>query len=90
MCAMSPITLCRAWECVECWVTSMVTFPGPLLPGQQLRPAGPREEGEEEEEGRREKGSEEEEGAEWSECEKQERREEELRAGCKSKARTAE
>jgi len=41
---MSPITRGWAWECVECHVTSMVTFPEPLLPGQQLRPADPREE----------------------------------------------
>lgn len=47
--AMSPITRDWAWECVECRVTSMVTFPEPQVPGQQLRMTCPREEVEESE-----------------------------------------
>lgn len=37
VCVMSLITLVGAWEFVECRVTSMVTFPKLLVPGQQLR-----------------------------------------------------
>lgn len=48
MCVASPITRGRAWECVECCMTSMVTFPKLLLPGQQLRPTHPREQEKEE------------------------------------------
>lgn len=40
----SPVTRGWAWECVECRVTSMVTFPEPRVPGQQLRMTRPREE----------------------------------------------
>ncbi len=42
VCVMSPITRGRAWECEECRVTSMVTFPEPRVPGQQLRTTDPR------------------------------------------------
>lgn len=71
VCVMSPITRGWAWECVECRVTSMVTFPEPRVPGQQLRTTDPREE---EEDREKERGGEEEKRA------AEERRREEGRA----------